>query len=181
MPEDRVFDERQFLRVFVKHEGSIRAYGRSLLPNWDAVEEAMQEASVIMWRKIGQLQSEDDFLPWAKVILRYEALKLRRKYARDRHVFSDNLIEMLAKEGLEQIESFEHRQKAMEECLQGLSMPHRELVLAPYVADNAVTEIAERSGRTVNSLYKLLGRLRLKLRRCVEERLGLSAMEGITT
>lgn len=179
MPEDTALDESAFIRAFAKHGPSLRAYARALLPDWDAVDEVMQEASIIMWRKFGQLKNEDDFLPWAKVILRFESLKIRRKYARDRHVFSDALIEMLAMEGLEQEDPLAHMEKALEHCLQKLTGTNRELVMAPYVADNAVTEIARRSGRTVNSLYKLLGRLRLKLRDCVEDKLTEFDLEGV--
>ena len=179
MLKDKAFDEGLFLKVFVKHEPDLRAYARALLPEWDAVDETMQEASVVMWRKIGQLRSEDDFLPWAKVVLRFEALKTRRKHARDRHVFSDALIEMLAEEGLGQADPFAARQNALEECLDELSASNRELVMVPYLVDSAVTEIAERSGRTVNSLYKLLGRLRFRLRQCVEGKLPKYAPEGV--
>ena len=95
MSEDSLLNDSMFLREFVKHESALRAYARALLPDWNAVDEAIQEASVVMWRKIDQLKSENDFLPWAKTVLRFEALKVRRKFARDRHVFNDELIEEL--------------------------------------------------------------------------------------
>ena len=90
--EDSSFDDSMFLREFVKHQPALRAYARALLPDWNAVDEAIQEASVVMWRKIDQLKSENDFLPWAKTVLRFEALKARRKFARDRHVFNDDAL-----------------------------------------------------------------------------------------
>jgi len=66
------------------------------------------------------LQSTDDFLPWAKVILRFQALKTRRKCARDRHVFSTALFDMLAEEGLQQGEEelAAARQRALRSCLE---------------------------------------------------------------
>jgi len=167
--EDSSYDDSMFLREFVKHQPALRAYARALLPDWNAVDEAVQEASLVMWRKIHQLQSENDFLPWAKTVLRFEALKVRRKFARDKHVFNDELIEVLAHEELEDETPFASMREALDGCLNKMSPSNRELVMAPYHADGAVTEIAEKSGRTVNSLYKLLGRIRLKLRQCIEE------------
>jgi len=41
---------------------------------------------------------EEEFLPWAKVIVRFECLKARRTVARDRHWFSDEVFELLAEE-----------------------------------------------------------------------------------
>ena len=171
------------MQAYARHEADLRAYGRSLLPNWDALDDTLQEASIVMWQKVDQLQSLNEFLPWAKVILRFQALKTRRKYARDRHVFSDALFDMLAEEGLAQRpeDLAAARQLALRTCLGKLSAPNRELLLAPYLADQAVVEIAERSGRSVNSLYKLLGRLRIKLRRCVQQSLAPNTPTGAST
>jgi RNA polymerase sigma-70 factor (ECF subfamily) len=169
MANNTQFDESWFMQAYAEHEAALRAYARSLLPTWDAVDDTLQEASIIMWRKIDQLQSADEFLPWAKVILRFEALKARRKVARDRHVFSEKLFEMLAEEGEHERDATSIQQAALQTCLAKMSEPNRELVMAPYTRDNAVVDLAKESGRTVNSLYKLLGRLRTKLRKCVHE------------
>lgn len=56
----------------------------------------MQEASLVMWRKLDQLREESEFLPWAKVIVRFESLKARRTFARNRHQFGDDILELLA-------------------------------------------------------------------------------------
>lgn len=173
MPEPQPITESDFLRLFVKHEEALRAFARVLLPTWESVDEVMQEASVVMWKKLAQVESADGFLPWAKVIVRFEALRLRREHARDRHVFSDEVFELLANESAEVPEErWERERAALRDCLTQFTPPHRELVLAPYAGEGRVTRLAEQSGRTVNSLYKLLGRLREKLLQCVEARLA---------
>lgn len=173
MPEPRHLNEDAFLRLFVKHEEALRAFARVLLPTWEAVDDVMQEASVVMWKKLGQLESADGFLPWAKVIVRFEALRQRREHARDRHVFCDDLLELLANEAAEIPDAqWERERTALRDCLAQLPKHHRELVLAPYAGEGRVVRLAEQSGRSVNSLYKLLGRLREKLMQCVEKRLA---------
>ena len=103
--EPRAADsDGRFLRLFVQHEQALRAYARVMVPTWDAVDEVIQEASVVMWRKLDLLDSPDNFLPWAKVIVRYEALRARRDYARDRLVFSEELLSMLADEAAETLQ-----------------------------------------------------------------------------
>lgn len=158
--------ESDFLRLFVKHVAALQAFARVLLPTWDSVDEVLQQASVVMWKKLDQLDSEDGFLPWAKVIVRFEALRLKRDRARDRHVFSDEVLDLLANEATSVTEDlWELERQALRSCLGKLDRHHRELVLAPYAGDGRVTRIAEETGRTVNSLYKLLGRLRENLTR----------------
>lgn len=164
--------EEVFLRVFLRSEDDLRAYARALLPTWEAVDEVMQEASVVMWRKLDQLREESEFLPWAKVIVRFEALRARRNVARDRHQFGDELIAMLAADepatGHEQLA---RERSALALCLDKLAPPQRELVLIPYRGHGAITQLAENSGRSVNSLYKKIGRLREKLGQCIDSQL----------
>lgn len=165
--------ESDFLRLFVRHEEALRAYARALVPTWESVDEVMQEASVVMWKKREQLEDEAGFLPWAKVIVRMDAMRLRRDVARDRHVFGDEVMELLANEAEEVSEShWEEQRAALQTCLQQMAPHHRDLLMAPYSRDGEVMRLAEGMGRSVNSLYKLLGRLREKLVQCMEQRLA---------
>ncbi len=147
-------DESQFLRLYLWHEGALRAFARALLPDWEAVDEALQEASVVMWKKLGQLDSAGGFLPWAKVIVRFEALRLRRRFSRDRVVFGDALLELLAREAADDPEStFERDRAALDACLTQLSPPHRELVLVPYAGDGRVAALTGEGGKLRKDLY----------------------------
>jgi RNA polymerase sigma-70 factor (ECF subfamily) len=176
LPEPKPIAEGDFLRLFVKNEEALRAFARVLLPTWESVDEVMQEASVIMWKKLPQLDLAENFLPWAKVIVRFEALRLRREEARDRHVFSAEVLDLLANEALEVPEdTWVREREALGECLGQLADHHRELVLAPYAGESRVTRLAEETGRSINSLYKLLSRLREKLVLCVENKLANEA------
>lgn len=178
--ESRAADtDGRFLRLFVQHEQALRAYARVMVPNWDAVDEVIQEASVVMWRKLDLLDSPENFLPWAKVIVRFEALRARRDFARDRLVFSEELLSMLADEAAETEDELLAREKAaLERCFKRLSPAHRELLLAPYAGCGRVKELAEQTERSVNSLYKLLGRLRSKLQGCISQ--DLAKQVGMT-
>jgi len=175
MPETTPIPESDFLRLFVKHEQALMAFARVILPTWESVDEVMQESSVVMWKKLSQLDLADNFLPWAKMIVRFEALRLRRDHARDRHVFGDAVIELLANEAAQMDEDvWEQEREALSGCLAQMAAHHRELVLAPYASEGRVTRLAEESGRTINSLYKLLGRLREKLAQCVQNKIANS-------
>ncbi len=69
MPDNQdksTLTEADFMRLLLQHENALRAFARSLLPDWDAVDDVLQDASVIMWQKLGQLEDEKGFLPWGK-------------------------------------------------------------------------------------------------------------------
>jgi RNA polymerase sigma-70 factor, ECF subfamily len=169
-------NDEEFLRLFVGNEQALRIYARALVPTWDAVDDLLQEASVVMWRKLDQLDSPSNFLPWAKVIVRFEALRARRNFSRDRLVFSEELLGMLANESDETAEDVLELEKIMlKRCLGRMSAAHQELLLAPYAGDGQVKKLAEVSRRSSNSLYKLLGRLRQKLQHCIEIEISRAA------
>lgn len=166
--------EANFMRLFVQHEPVLRAYARSMLPDWSSVDDALQEASVTMWKKLSQLENEDGFLPWAKVILRFKCLQTIERLRRERPLLSEDVLKLIADEADGATKSeYLHVRSAMNQCLSKFSEAHRELLLAPYDGAGRVKELAERAGKSANSLYKLLGRLREKLASCV--RAGLSS------
>lgn len=168
--------EGEFMRLFVKHEPSLRAFARSILPDWNAVDDALQEASVTMWEKLSQLRDESGFLPWAKVILRFKCLSAIDAVRRDRYVLSDNVLNLIADEA-EAIDAEELAtiRKALNVCLNQFTEPHQELLLAPYAGDGKVKQLAEQGRNSANALYKLLGRLREKLAQCIRGQLEQEA------
>ena len=117
---------------------------------------------------------------WARVIARFEVLKFRRKMARDRHVFTDELIDLLAASTKKQTEADldERYRGALEECLETLPQNSRQLIGAAYRGDRSIREVAEDLGRTAPALYKTLDRLRKRLRDCIETRLALGESAG---
>lgn len=72
------------MRLFARHELARRNYARLILPDWAAVDDVLQDASVTMWEKRTQLRNESGFLPWGKVIVRHECLNAIAKLCRDR-------------------------------------------------------------------------------------------------
>jgi RNA polymerase sigma-70 factor (ECF subfamily) len=68
-PHHRPLAEGDFMRLLMRHEPALRVFSRALLPDWNAVDEVIQEASLTLWEKFGQLREEEGFLPWAKVVV----------------------------------------------------------------------------------------------------------------
>lgn len=163
--------EANFVRLFARHELALRNYARLILPDWSGVDDVLQDASITMWESRQRLQDESGFLPWGKIIVRHKCFNVIAKMRRDRLVLDQNVLELIARE--EEAENLILIQHSLAECLGELSMERRELVLAPYRGAGEVKKLAEQGGKTPNSLYKIIGRLRAKLSGCVEEKLRL--------
>ena len=165
----------QFLRLYVEHEEALNGFVRTLVPTREDAREVMQEVASVLWRKFEELKSPQDFRRWAFGIARFEALALARDRARDRHVFSDELLMQLVEEAEEAADSMKAEREALEQCLQKLPEAQRSLVEAAYQSGVRIDELAGRLGRTAMSLYKSLHRIRIALMDCTKRVL---AQEG---
>lgn len=167
--------EADFVRLFARHELALRNYARLILPDWTSVDDVLQDASVTMWESRQRVRDESGFLPWGKVIVRHKCFNAIAKMRRDRLVLDKDVLERIAREDEAESKSEDlvRIQRSLEGCLGELPPQRRELVLAPYRGAGEVKKLAEQGNKTPNSLYKIIGRLRAKLSRCVEEKLRL--------
>ena len=165
--------ETDFVRLFARHELALRNYARLILPDWNGVDDVLQDASITMWENRQQLRDESGFLPWGKVIVRHKCFNAIAKMRRDRLVLDKNVLELIAREEEAETDSDDlvRIQHSLAKCLDELAPERRELVLAPYRGAGEVKKLAEQGLKTPNSLYKIIGRLRAKLSQCVEKKL----------
>ncbi len=157
-----------FVQRFAQHEPDLRRFIRSLLPTRADADEVLQQTAIVSWRKFGQYDPETSFLKWACVIGRFEALAFRRKVARDRLVFREDILELMAEEGLEEIDARQVERAALESCLEELPKKHRQLLTLAYTPGITVVDLARKTGSTAAALYMRLNRLRRQLMSCIE-------------
>jgi RNA polymerase sigma-70 factor, ECF subfamily len=172
MTEEERERHDRFMRLYVENEESLRGFVRSLVPSREAAREVMQEVAAVLWRKFDALASPEDFRRWSFGIARFEALAAARDFARDRHVFSDDLLKILADEAEQSAPLLEAEREALERCLQKLPEAQRAIVSAAYERGARIDDLAARLGRTAMSLYKLLHRVRLALIECTQRELA---------
>jgi len=161
-----------FLRLFTSHEPKLRAFVRSCLPRRQDADEVMQEVSLVAWRKFGDLDDRSRFGSWATLIARYEVLKYRRTYARDRLVLDESIIATLADEAAAELSLHDQRLAALDSCFDKLPEQRRQLVIAAYTPGVSQKNLASQLNRSEGSLYQLLARIRQELWQCVEQSLA---------
>jgi RNA polymerase sigma-70 factor (ECF subfamily) len=160
-----------FVKKFAHHEGDLRRFARSLLPNWTDADEVVQQTAIVMWRKFEQYDPETNFMKWGCVIARFEALAYRRKMARDRLVFREDVLELMADEGIEEMDQRDAEHAALESCLEEVPEMQRRFLTLAHTQGVNVKELAEQAGSTAAAFYMRLNRLRRQLMKCVESKL----------
>lgn len=165
-------EHERFLRLFMAQDPSLRVFVRSLLFSQEETREVMQEVAAVLWRKFDPGMDDAAFCRWAFGVARMEVLAFRRDRARDRHVFADDVFELLAQTVEEQSEVLETERETLERCLRKLPDRQRELVLAAYAPEVRMDQLAKQIGRSAMALYKSLHRIRLALLECVRRELA---------
>ena len=176
MKPDEEHKHDQFLQLYVETESSLRGFVRSLVPSLEDAKEVMQGTAAVLWRKFDQLDSPENFRRWAFGVARFEALAYRRDQARDRHVFSEELVLQLAKDTEKELDCFDLEEKALEKCIRKLPEKNRALVKEAYFTGTKIDQIAKRADRTPMSLYKALHLIRIALADCIQ--IDLKKQEG---
>jgi RNA polymerase sigma-70 factor (ECF subfamily) len=156
-----------FLRLWIQNEPSLRAFVRSCCPKAQEVDDVMQEVSIAALRKFSTLDDHAAFGAWACLIARYELLSARRRFARDRLVLSEDIVQLMAEEAAEEVSLREEQLQVLDQCVAKLPAERRELAMTAYAKDMTIRELAKRLERTEGSLYQLLARIRKELHRCM--------------
>lgn len=168
-PEDERYET--FVAIFAHHEPDLCRFIRSLLPSWTDADEVLQQTAIVIWRKFDQYDPSTQFMKWACVIARFEALGYRRKMARERLVFREDVMELMADEGIDELETRSREHEALEGCMRKMPETQRKFLTLAYTPGVKVKDLAEEAGATSAAFYMRLKRLRHQLMQCVEAKL----------
>lgn len=163
----------QFVALFVRHEAAIQSFVLTLVPLFADSEEVVQEASMTMWRRFDQYQPGTSFRNWAFQIAKYTAFNFVRKQVRDRHLFSEKIMTLLAEQGEREQEDRESRRSMLEHCIAKLNEKDQTVLAGCYQEGMTIKAFAEANGRTPNAVTKHLNRIRRNLLQCVQQTLRL--------
>ncbi|WP_404308319.1 sigma-70 family RNA polymerase sigma factor [Neorhodopirellula lusitana] len=162
----------QFLRLFIEHEEMLRLFVRSLLFSGEESREVMQEVAIVLWRKFDSSLDRMSFRRWAFGVARMEALAFRRDRARDRHLFGDDVAELLGQEICNESKGLERQRNVLETCVEKLRPDQRELLQSAYQPGAKMKKMAEELKCTSMTLYKKLHRIRMQLMECTQRELA---------
>lgn len=161
----------RFTSLLVAHQPAILGFIRTLLPQTTEAEDLLQKTCLIAWQKFDQFDEATKFSTWACQIAYFEVKNYLRTKARDRHVFSDDVLEKLALQTPEDTDRLAEERVALHKCVESLVPDERDLLAKAYDPGNTVQQIAEHVGRSANSLYKQLNRIRRRLHGCITARI----------
>ena len=161
-----------FVRNLTNCQPALYAFILSLLPNRDDANDVLQDANLVMWRRSAEFTEGTNFLAWAYKIARFKVLSHHRDHHRSRHIFDDTLLTQLADEAQRRVGDLEGVAALLDDCMDELPSPQRELVRERYAPGSSVREMAERLGQSASAISVTLSRIRHTLMECVHRKLS---------
>lgn len=149
------------------------AYARSLLGNYSAAEDVLQEALLVVFKKSDQFQEGTSMLAWCRSIVRIEVLRAKQRYQRERSL-AERLLDDAIDGAFNEFQTArrqddaESRREALRDCVDKVPSRGQELLRARFADELSYQQIGERVGMTIEAVRKALFRLKRQVRSCVE-------------
>lgn len=161
-----------YAEVVRAHQDEVWRIAAYALRDVSATEDLVQQAFVDAYLALGGYDPSRDFGAWLRTITRNLVRKEIRQSARERRrlgAYREVLVERLADD--EAAERHEARlREALSRCREKLAPDASRAIELRYKKSLGFKEIAATLGRTVAATRQMLSRVRLTLRRCIEER-----------
>ena len=160
------------MTLMTRHQRQIFSYIYTLVPNRYDAEDLLQETGLVICEKFHEFREDSDFVAWACQIAFWRIRYSRQKFVRSKVLFDQEIVDVVAQTAANMADELDDRHEALSRCLQKLHPRDRDMLLARYEPGGGVEEAARRSGRTRQTAYKALARLRKLLLDCVSNRLA---------
>ncbi|MBN1396121.1 MAG: sigma-70 family RNA polymerase sigma factor [Pirellulales bacterium] len=169
---DRLDPLEAFVDRVTSAQQGLFAYILSLVAHVDDAKDVLQETNLILWRKREEYRMDAPFWPWAKTIAHYQILAFIKRRGRDRLRFGDLLLARLAEDAAAfDGQSVDVEQTALDQCIEELAPPKRELIELRYSDDIGLAEISRKTGRSPGAIADALYRIRGQLADCIRNKL----------
>lgn len=164
-------DTDRLLRLLLVHRGMLLGYIQSIVRDFQLTEDVFQEASLVILKKGGDLKDVNDFPPWARKVVRLQAMNALRKQNRGPELLEPALLDLIEQEWSHDQE-LETYTSALRECMEELPDKARRLIELRYVAGLPGNALAEQLKQPANTVYVALSRIYRILSGCVKGRLA---------
>ena len=159
-----------FLRLFLRHQGDLRAFLGSVVRDRAAAEDVFQEVSLVLWSSFGNYDPARPFGAWARGVALKKVLQGREQSRRLPLAFSPEAIQAVL-DAYDRSESAAPDVTGLRDCISKLPPRSQSLLALRYERSLKLGEIAKEVGSTLDAVHKLLSRIRENLHECLQRRL----------
>ena len=167
------------LKAALECRTELVAYARSLLRNYAAADDVLQEAMLVVVKKYDQFQDGTSVLAWCRSIVRIEVLRAKQRHQRER-TLADRLLDDAIEAAFDEFQAARRHdeaeawREALRRCLERVPERSQGVLRARFADELSYQQIGERLGMTIEAVRKALFRLKKQVRSCVETSLRVA-------
>lgn len=158
----------EFVQLLTGAQIGLLRYIATLLGNPNDAQDVLQATNMVLWRKADEFRPGTSFRAWSERVAYFQTRAYIRDRGRDRHVFSEEMMERVAARPTEAIDD---RQIALRHCLARLDLRQRNLLRQRYGDGVPVRSLAEEHGKGISAMKVGLLRIRRTLLECIRRKL----------
>jgi RNA polymerase sigma-70 factor (ECF subfamily) len=163
----------RFTRHWTQAQPVVASYINSMVPDFHAAEDLLQDVAVVLLHKFGEYQADKPFVAWAIGVARLEILSRRRAHERNPLSSDSQLIEAVGAVYEELAPELDARARALRECRKAIKGAAETILTLRYEKELKPAEIAQRMGVESGSIRVQLTRIRAALQECVQRRMSI--------
>jgi RNA polymerase sigma-70 factor (ECF subfamily) len=176
--DDNKSTARQFARLWVKAQPVVAAYLFAAIQNRTDADDVLQDIVQAALEDFDSFDAGASFIGWVLGIARFRILNYYRSKRRERLVFGDQALLLLA-QAHEQLEpGIQQHRDALKACLGQLPAKQRNMLNLRYGDDLDNHQIAGQMSMSTNAVAIALHRIRQALSRCIQLRIEKEAGHG---
>ncbi len=164
----------EFVKLYTGCQSRLYAFILALTGNSEMTADVLQETNLVLWAKFDQFEIGTNFMGWAFQTARFQVMASRTKQSRDRLVFSDETLALVAAAFEKRDEKMADRQVLLKRCVEKLPERTREMMLSRYQRGESLEFIAKLVGRSYHAVGQAMHRARKALAKCIEMHEGVA-------
>jgi RNA polymerase sigma-70 factor, ECF subfamily len=162
-----------FAELITAHQSELYGYIFALVRNRDDAADLFQSVCVVLWKKFDSFHRESEaFFPWARQAAIFEVRNFLRHKKSRRHLAEKLLDAFTDSDFSRQSDSTTSYLAALRDCKAKLASADLQLLDYHYSKDLSAQEIADRIGRSRQSVCNSLLRIRRWLLDCIRMQLA---------
>ena len=163
----------QILKTIMHERQKLHGYAWIVVGDPEEAEDVVQEACLQAMKHAEQINDQQHLKHWLRESIRLRGMAARRMRLKRASQLSLEVLALLAEVKLDETnEDYNRRMAALRHCIDLLGDRSRDTLALRYGKGMKPAEIAEKTNRPIQSIYKMITRTHSTLRACIIKRLA---------
>ena len=174
-------EQQQILQSLLRYRTVLVRSGLLITQDYHAAEDIYQNLVVKSLNAGLEFENTSGLLAWCRMVLRSEGVDWLKKHGRELALDDSRLLDLLDAEIMDELK--ESREilawtDMLDDCLKKLNSESQRILKLRYGGERSCGEVARMMEISIESVYKRLSRIHLKLRDCVNSKANGGTLSG---